>query len=217
MRVVPFAVFIVFVAFLSLVPHIAPQGAAWDLRWLNVLRAVAVTLVLASFWRGYWELRAVGDVKPHQWLLATGSGLAVFVVWIHFNEGWAVFGDTRGFDPTNRDGGLDLTLASLRLAELALVVPVVEELFWRSFLLRWLDARDFSAADPRRTSTRAFVLTAVLFASEHTLWFAGLIAGLVYNWLYIRTGNLWVPIASHAITNGALGIWIVGTQNWHLW
>ncbi len=217
MRVTPFAIFIAFVALASLVNEIAPQHAEWDLRWLNVIRAVAVTLALACFWRGYGELKAFGDVKPHQWLLAIGTGLAVFLVWINFDEGWAIMGPTRGFDPTGRDGGIDLTLASLRWAELALVVPVIEELFWRSFLLRWLDAREFSAADPRRASPRAFALTAVLFASEHSLWFAGLIAGLLFNWVYIRTGNLWVPIASHAITNGALGIWVLATRSWHLW
>lgn len=156
-------------------------------------------------------------MKPYQWLLAVGSGLAVFLVWINFDDAWAIIGPTGTFNPTGLDGGIDLTLAGLRLAELALVVPVMEELFWRSFLLRWLDAQEFSAADPRRASPRAFALTAALFASEHSLWFAGLIAGLVYNWLYIRTGNLWVPIASHAITNGALGIWVVGTRSWHPW
>lgn len=217
MRVTPFGIFIAFLALSFLVDEIAPRHAEWDLRWLNVLRTVAVTLALAYFWRGYRELGAAGAVKPHQWLLAIGTGLAVFLVWINFDEGWATMGPTRGFNPTGHDGGIDLTLAGLRLAELALVVPVMEELFWRSFLLRWLDARKFSAADPRRASPRAFALTAVLFASEHSLWFAGLIAGLLYNWLYMRTANLWVPIASHAITNGALGIWVVTTGNWHLW
>jgi len=216
-RVAPFAIFIVFIAVSSLVPEIGPQQAAWDLRWLDVLRAATVAAALIFFWRSYGELGVPGDVKPRQWLLAIGCGLAVFVVWIHFDDGWAVLGRLEGFDPTGADGEIRLTLAGLRLAESVLVVPVMEELFWRSFLLRWLDARDFGAADPRRASPRAFALTAVLFASEHSLWFAGLVAGLLYNWLYTRTGNLWVPIASHAMTNGALGIWILATGNWRLW
>jgi CAAX prenyl protease-like protein len=169
------------------------------------------------FWRGYRELGAAGAVTPHQWLLALGSGLAVFAAWIHFDDSWAVLGRAEGFDPRGAAGEIDLVLAGLRLAELALVVPVMEELFWRSFLLRWLDARDFIAADPRRASPSAFALTAALFASEHLHWFAGLLAGLVYNGLYVRTGNLWVPIASHAVTNGALGVWVLATRNWHLW
>ena len=217
MRAAPFAIFIVFIAVSSLVPETGPRQAAWDLRWLDVLRAATVTAALIFFWRGYGELGAASDVKPRRWLLAIGCGLAVFVVWIHFDNGWAVLGRTEGFDPTGADGEIQLTLAGLRLAESVLVVPVMEELFWRSFLLRWLDARDFVAADPRRASPRAFALTAVLFASEHSLWFAGLVAGVLYNWLYKRAGNLWVPIASHAVTNGALGVWILATANWRLW
>ena|SRR5258708_731260 len=95
-----------FVALSSLVHEIAPQHAEWDLRWLNVLRTVVVTFALAYFWRGYGELSAIGDVKPHQWLLAIGSGLVVFVVWIRFDHGWAVFGSTRGIRshrPRRRD------------------------------------------------------------------------------------------------------------------
>jgi hypothetical protein len=217
MRAAPFAIFVVFIAVSSLLPETDSQQAARDLRWLDVLRAATVTAALIFFWRGYGELAVASDVKPHWWLLAIGCGLAVFVMWIHFDDGWAVLGRIEGFDPTGADGEIRLTLAGLRLAESVLVVPVMEELFWRSFLLRWLDARDFIAADPRRASPRAFALTAVLFASEHSLWFAGLIAGLLYNWLYIRTGNLWVAIASHAMTNGALGIWILATGNWRLW
>ena len=217
MRVAPFAIFIVFIAVSSLVPEIGPQQAARDLRWLDLLRAATVTAALIFFSRGYRELRMPSDVKPHRWLLAIACGLAVFAVWIHFDDGWAVVGRTEGFDPTGADGEIQLTLAGVRLAESVLVVPVMEELFWRSFLLRWLDARDFVAADPRRASPLAFALTAVLFASEHSLWFAGLVAGLLYNWLYKSTGNLWVAIASHAMTNGALGVWILATANWRLW
>jgi CAAX prenyl protease-like protein len=217
MRVAPFAIFIVFIAVSSLVPETGTRQAAGDLRWLDVLRAATVTAALIFFWRGYGELRVPSDVNPHQWLLVAGCGLAVFVAWIHFDDGWAVLGRTEGFDPTGADGEIRLTPAGLRLAESVLVVPVMEELFWRSFLLRWLDSRDFVSADPRRASPRAFALTAVLFASEHSLWFAGVIAGLLYNWLYTRTGSLWVAIASHAMTNGALGIWILATANWRLW
>jgi len=217
MRVAPFAIFIVFIAVSSLLPESGPQQAARDLRWLDMLRAATVTAALIFFWRGYGELGAASDVKPRRWLLAIACGLAVLVVWIHFDDGWAVVGRTEGFDPTGADGEIQLTLAGVRLAESVLVVPVMEELFWRSFLLRWLDARDFVAADPRRASPLAFALTAVLFASEHSLWFAGLVAGLLYNWLYKSTGRLWVVIASHAMTNGALGIWILATANWRLW
>ncbi|TMG75438.1 MAG: CAAX prenyl protease-related protein [Betaproteobacteria bacterium] len=214
-RATPFAIFIASVALSSLIPEFDPP--ARDLRWLSIFRDAVIVCALAYFWPSYGELRAPGDTKWHHWLLALVSGLAVFVVWIHFDHGWAVIGQTRGFDPTDPAGGIEPPLAALRLLGFALVVPVMEELFWRSFLLRWLDSRDFIAADPRRASPRALALSTALFASEHSLWFAGLIAGLTYNWIYVRTRNLWIPIASHAMTNGALGIWILATRNWALW
>src|SRR2546422_11270508 len=104
MRVAPFAIFIVFIAVSSLVPAIGPQQAARDLRWLDLLRAATVTAALIFFWHSYGELGAASDVKPRRWLLAIGCGLAVFVVWIHFDDGWAVVGRTEGFDPTGEIG-----------------------------------------------------------------------------------------------------------------
>jgi hypothetical protein len=98
-----------------------------------------------------------------------------------------------------------------------LVVPVMEELFWRSLVMRWIDQRDFLAADPRRATLAAFLISSGLFALEHTLWLAGLLAGLAYAWLYRRTGNLRVAIASHALTNGLLGAWILATHDWRYW
>src|SRR5205807_10585739 len=127
MRAAPFAIFIVFIAVSSLVPEIGPQRAAGDLRWLEALRTATVTAALIFFWRGYGELGAASDVKPHRGLLAVSCGLGVFVVWIQFDDGWAVLGHPRGFDPTGADGEIDLTLAGLRLAESVLVVPVMEE------------------------------------------------------------------------------------------
>ena len=108
-------------------------------------------------------------------------------------------------------------LALARLAGLALVVPVMEELFWRSFLLRWLASRDFMRVEPRRVGVKAFLITTALFALEHDRWLAGAIAGAAYNWLYMRSGNLWVPIAAHALTNLILGCWILATESWQYW
>ena len=61
------------------------------------------------------------------------------------------------------------------------------------------------------------LITTVLFAIEHDTWLAGAIAGIAYNLLYMRSGNLWVPILSHAVTNCLLGIWIIYAGAWHLW
>ena len=108
-------------------------------------------------------------------------------------------------------------LVVVRLVGAALVVPVMEELFWRSFLMRWIDHPNFLSVNPAHIGLKAFCITAVLFSVAHSLWLAGLFAGIVYNLLYMRSGTLWSPILAHAITNAILGIWIVSTGSWSFW
>jgi len=93
----------------------------------------------------------------------------------------------------------------------------MEELFWRSFLMRWIEHPTFEATDPQRVGLKAIVLSTFVFMLAHTLWLAAIVAGLAYAWLYRRTGKLWVAVIAHGVTNGALGAWVVLTGNWAFW
>ncbi len=213
-RVAPFALF---VTLLALQPWLVREGVA-DPRWIAIARDLAAGALLCWYGREYREIWRAAPLSPREWLASVAVGGAVFAAWIGLDQGWAVVGgESPGFVPLDAKGAVDPVLAALRLAGLALVVPVMEELFWRSFAMRWLDGRDFLARDPRRASFRALVLTAVLFASEHSLWLAGLVAGVAYGAIYARTGNLKASILSHATTNGILGLWILATGQWRLW
>jgi len=212
-RVAPFALFLGLLALESLA---AGRGA--DLRWLAVLRPLLVAGLLAYLWKHYEELHARPRMAKREWMVAIALGFAVFAAWIVFDHGWAVIGHGgAGFVATMDDGRIDVTLALLRLAGFTLVVPVMEELFWRSYVLRRIDARDFLSIDPRAASLTAVALSCALFALEHSLWFAGLLAGIAYNACFMRSRNLWSPILSHATTNGTLGIWILATGHWRYW
>lgn len=211
-RIAPFALFIAFIAASSLLT--LDESVQ---RWVTVVRGLAVAGLLGFFWRDYVELKDP-RAPPLDYALAILTGLAVFAIWISFDSGWAVMGDPgRGFVPLDAAGRIDWLLVALRLFGLALVVPVMEELFWRSFLMRWIDARDFLGRDPRQASRMAFALSCGLFALEHASWFAGLLAGAAYGWLYMRTARLWIPITAHAITNATLGFWILATGHWRFW
>ena len=98
-----------------------------------------------------------------------------------------------------------------------LVVPVMEELFWRSFLLRWLERRSFLEVSPARTGRFALLASSGVFALAHDLWLAGFLAGLVYTLLYRRLGNLWYCVIAHATTNLLLAAWVVATRSWEYW
>ena len=79
------------------------------------------------------------------------------------------------------------------------------------------DERRLISAIAARVGWSAFLITAVLFGFEHNLWLAGIVAGVAYALLYMRTGQLWAPILAHAVTNGLLGVWILVTSNWTYW
>lgn len=213
------APFLLFIALLvlgsTLWPSATGQGASAS--WLVVARNAMVALVLVWFWPGYSELHKPPRTHPVQWLLAVLAGFAVFLLWIGFDQDWAVLSRSPGFVPLLPEGGIDWLKALTRLAGFALVVPVMEELFWRSLVLRWIVRHDFLSVAPRQIGLGAFLIVTALFALEHDRWFAGALAGMVYNGLYMRSGNLWAPIVAHAVTNASLGAWILYTHNWQFW
>jgi len=215
-RVAPFALFMALLALRGA----APDDGSWgfDTRWLYGAGAVAVAALLAWYWREYGELARQTWPEPRELLLAAAAGLGVFVLWIHLDAPWMSIGrPAADFLPTDAQGAVDWRLVAMRWLGAALVVPVMEELFWRSFLMRWIAHPLFLGVDPRRAGLKAIVLSTFVFTLAHTLWLAAAIAGLVYAWLYVRTSRLWVPVIAHAVTNGALGVWVVATGHWQFW
>ena len=194
-----------------------PWIADWDLRWLYPIKVLLVGAVLWWFRRSYVELGPFSAMSLRYWLAAVSVGAAVFVLWINLDHGWFVFGSSSGFNPMDSANAIDWRLALPRLLGAALVVPLMEELFWRSFLMRWIDRQDFPALKPAKVSLRALLIASVLFGFEHHLWFAGILGGLAYGGLYMRANNLWAPVVAHGVTNGLLGIWVLRTGNWQFW
>ena len=216
-RAAPFLLFIGFLILGSMLPASTVDAVAVSASWLVVARGAIIGLILLWFWRRYGELRRPGRTRPAHWLVAIAGGCGVFLVWIGIDQDWAVLLRSPGYMPLRADGSVDRFQAFARLAGFALVVPVMEELFWRSLVLRWIARHEFQSLAPREVGWRAFAITTALFALEHDRWFAGAVAGAVYNWLYMRSGNLWVPIVAHAVTNLALGVWVLQTQDWRFW
>jgi CAAX prenyl protease-like protein len=214
-RVLPFGVYIAVLAGGSLLREALPAG--WDGRWLYAVQIGAVIVALAWFARAYEELRRPG-LSWRDALEAVVVGVAVFALWINLDFSWAMLAEPgAGFDPRTASGGIDWALVSVRIFGAAVVVPIMEELFWRSFVMRWTDRPDFLRSSPAATSGRALVVTAILFGIEHNLWLAGILAGLAYGGLYLRSEKLWSPILAHAVTNLLLGLWVVATASWSFW
>lgn len=212
-RILPFAAYIAFF-FVSDILVYWGVGAA-PLRYVYPLKIALVAGLLWWFRRRYVEL-AWQPLPLRHGLLALTAGVVVLVLWLHLDARWMQLGASAGFDPRN-DGTPDWALVVVRIAGAALVVPVMEELFWRSYLMRWIQSAAFLQAQPARVGWRALLVSSALFGIEHNLWLAGIVAGLVYGFLYIHTRNLWTAIVAHAVTNGLLGVWIISTGNWTYW
>lgn len=212
-RILPFALYMAFLAMEGGAADILP---GIDARWLYPAKIAAVVAALWYYRSAYSELLA----RPNWFwagLIAPLLGLVVFVLWINMDSGWMSLGGGAGFDPRDAAGVFDWPLVLSRLAGAALVVPLMEELFWRSFLLRWIQQPRFLDVAPVQIGLRAILISSVLFGLEHSLWLAGIVAGLTYAGLYRASGNLWPPIIAHATTNLVLGLWVLNTGAWQFW
>lgn len=223
--------FVLFMAMLAIRGNLPADGSAGiDPRWVYGLTVLIVGASLAYFWREYAEVGRGSGLSLGQIALSVGAGVGVFALWIQLDYPWmqldnlmAMIGMGKAgeaaatFKPIDASGHPIWPLIAVRWVGATLLVPVMEELFWRSFLMRWVDNPEFEKVDPRAVTVKAIALSTFVFMLAHTLWLAAIMAGLVYAWLYRRTGSLWAPIIAHGVTNGILGVWVVLTSNWQFW
>lgn len=210
----PFAVFLVFLALRSSLPL-----PAWGVQvlWAGV--------TAAAIWLFSWPILKTQTVR--HWAGTIRLGVLVFVIWIApdllfpgYHEHWLFSNDflgqvSSGFPEDQRSNWLILIL---RIVRAALLVPILEELFWRGWLMRWLIKPEFETIPMGSYAPQAFWIVAVLFASEHgPFWDVGLAAGILYNWWMIRTKNLGDLIVAHGITNLCLSLYVVATGRWEYW
>jgi uncharacterized protein len=214
-RIAPFVLFMVLLFARGNVP---PAMLPFDVRWIYGIAVLAVGGLMLWFWRQYGELDRQNLPSLQETGLAVLVGVAVFVLWINLDAKPLRIGEaTATFTPLDSNGQIIWPLAVVRWIGASLLVPVMEELFWRSFLMRWIDRPQFETVVPQQVTMKAIVLSTFVFMLAHTLWLAAIIAGLAYAWLFVRTGKLWVPVIAHAVTNGVLGIWVLMTGNWAFW
>lgn len=188
--------------------------------WAYPLRMGLVLATLAVFSRPLLKFRFMLPAA------SLGLGLLVFAIWVapdslfHYRHHWLLENSLTHVAASSLPDALRHSLAFLtvRIAGSALVVPVVEELFWRGWMMRWLMERDWQKVPVGTYRAGSFWLVALMFASEHgPYWEVGLIAGVIYNWWLVRTKSLGDCVLAHAVTNLALGIYVVAAAQWQYW
>lgn len=188
------------------------------------LKGILAFAAIVIFRRSYPDFSAKGFV------LAAVAGVVGFAVWIGLDQVQSAIpflddsirylqGERAGFNPLV-DGSpsrLQLAFVGVRLIELIVVVPLVEEVFWRGYLSRYLISDEFAQV-PQGTFTRSsFLIVALMFTSVHPEMLSAFVWGCMINMLYMRTMNLWSCVLMHSVTNGLLGAYILCTERWELW
>jgi len=114
---------------------------------------------------------------------------------------------------------LDRTLFLVsRVSGLVLLIPYIEENFYRDFLLRWIYNPTRYAEVPVGTITPfAVACNIVIFASTHPAWLPALLFGLTMCILVWKTKDSRACIVAHAATNLALCVYVIHGGNWHAW
>jgi hypothetical protein len=210
------APFLLFVFFLFLFPRLPLSPVAGSALWVVLMAVVC----LVCFPR---EL----PLRPNHWIFSALIGMAVFALWIApdalipgyrhavwFSNG--IVGHAR--EPISLAEFRNPAFLFWRTLRAVLIVPIVEELFWRAWLMRWLINQDIRKVPLGTYRPGAFWITALLFASEHgPYWDVGLLAGVIYNAWMIRSKSLADCILMHAVTNAALCAYVILGHQWQYW
>lgn len=216
-RVAPFALFIV----LTFAQGYCGEAARY---WLYLLKTLLAGWML-------WMVRPV--VSEMRWKFSWEAvlvGAAVFVLWVGLDPLLRKLGYPNSYPRMKLSGagwnpqttfGVGSALAwffiGVRILGASLVVPALEEVFFRSFLYRYVARVDFLTVPLGAFLWMPFLVTSLVFGLEHREWLAGILCGFAYQGLVCWKKRLGDAMTAHAITNFLLGLWVVWREGWQYW
>ncbi len=207
-RVFPFALFVVLTFF---------QGRFGEPAryWIYFLKT------LTGVW-SLWLVRPlVAEMKWNFSWEALLAGLAGFAIWVgidpfypHLPKSGLEWNPSSEF---NSNPALGWFFVIVRIVGTTLVGPPLEEVFYRSFLYRWMVRAEFQTVRFAEFSPKAFIFCVLAFGFAHHEWLAGIACGTIFQWLVLKKNRLGDAITAHATSNLLLGLWVVWKNAWHFW
>lgn len=201
--------------------------------WIYPLQTVTVGALLCFFWKHYTfkPIRGVGlaillgAVGIALWLLPaeiyirlTKQGVTVpeWCSWLGLAE------RSDGFDPyVFESTWAQIHTLIWRFIRMVVVVSFIEEIFWRGFLMRYIqaDGRPFLKIPFGKHDWRAYAIVTGCVVLIHNTedWLGALCFGSLMYYLAVRTKSLGACVIMHAVANLLLGIYVLLTRNWGFW
>jgi CAAX prenyl protease-like protein len=201
-------------------------GATWKNLYPHfyVARAFIVPVLLAICWRSFTRIRwnhlwlgaVLGVVGLVQWI-----GMQLLIQKLYIGGKYPFAPDPDAFNPLKSfsSPGIAWTWIVIRIASAALVVPVMEELFWRDFLWRTIIApADFKLAKVGEKNWLAFFVVCAAFATVHGNWWpTAIVWGMMVGALLLYTKSIGACIVMHGVTNFLLAMYVLWTHDWSFW
>lgn len=209
--VFPFAIYLIIG---ELVPGLLVGYDAYHLYVAYALRTLIVGGILLRYRSLYIELN-----ERRIDVVALLLGVLIFALWIGLEGHYPLFFSASiHFDPTVFGTGMLIILLSLRLVGSVLVAAFIEELFTRSFLMRYVIDPEKWTDIPVGTYTFAsFVVVALFFGFAHFRWLPGILTGIILNILLYKRRNILSCVQAHAMANLLLFFYVVYTKSWFFW
>lgn len=220
-RAIPFILFVILTAL---------QGRFGESSryWLYLVK------ILLGGWM-LWALR--GAIQEMRWAFsweAIGAGILVFLLWVGLDGMYPSLNDLLakvGFGNSSEDEalpwnplvqfssstGLAWLFIGVRILGTAIVVPPLEEVFYRSFLYRYIAKPEFEEVSLGKFLWLPFLATSLVFGLAHFEWLPGILCGAIYQGLVCWKKRLGDAMTAHAVTNFLLGVWVVWKGEWHFW
>jgi CAAX prenyl protease-like protein len=180
---------------------------------------IALVTIVAWLSRSIWT-----DLRPHPpaaWTIASiAIGALVIVLWVGLDGRYPALPVQEkriGFDPGSLPPAWRVPFTAVRLYGLVVVVPLIEELFWRSFLIRWIARQDFRGVPIGAVTWTGALVTSALFAVAHPEWLPALLTGFLWTALLWRSRSVATCWISHAAANALLGIYVLAQGAWRFW
>ncbi|MFT5699346.1 MAG: CAAX prenyl protease-like protein [Desulforhopalus sp.] len=217
--ITPFALYLIFSQLLAKAPQnlypLLYSGVVLltGLTTFYLLRKKNIIPIHTNIWAGV----LFGVIGIIAWILICGLQLEQSLA--EFLPGWLQPEDRVAFNPfvAINDPLQQWGFIGVRLLGLAVLVPVIEEIFWRGFLMRWIIDPDWENQALGRFTLSSFLWITLLFTLAHPEWFAAAVYCMLINGLMYWKKDLWNCVVAHATSNLLLGAYVLYAGAWELW
>ena len=223
-RVLPFAVFL-------LIGSLAGKFFPGSEYWIYALKTLAVAGLLWVLRKRLpemrWEFTApgvvVGVLVALAWIGMDGFIPSLSEIYDRLSTLWT----GRPAQPQPEDPpwnplaffkdnpALGWGFLAIRVLGRSVLVPMIEEVFYRSFLYRMIVRPDFLEVSLRTWNPMAFAGTCLLFGLSHPgQWLAAIGCAALYQGLVLKLGRIGDAMVAHGVTNGLISAYAISTGHW---